>query len=359
MAEKMISNSDILIELFHKKEYRFLQEIDEKIDKLNDTKQELEEKENGIKNLFATSQIEEIKKEKVLEFVVNLKKDILDLEIRIKELNQAIIRLVVDKETYYKYQTQNVKQTVCFIKDKIEEYINLEKKFSKIFSNIDQKINHILEEKTESEEEKPQKNVKIEEKKSKKVIVDKTKEQFNQASKRRTRQGSALKELEEKMVIVQEEQQTASDKKEENVDGISENYNLDNNVLLISEKEGKVFLPYKKIDLQNYLLTYPQDYQNYQEVIEKEYILPLDSFMKNQTLSRFREMYELIRNRELKSMVEAMKLSTKFMFKYELNPAIIAACNTQEELDEYLKCLENNQLEDFQVFDIKFELNLL
>ena len=70
-------------------------------------------------------------------------------------------------------------------------------------------------------------------------------------------------------------------------------------------------------------------------------------------------MYELIRNKEDKTMVEAMKLSTKYMFKYELNPAIIAACDSKKQFDKYMKCLEENKLEEFDLFDIKYELNLL
>lgn len=45
------------------------------------------------------------------------------------------------------------------------------------------------------------------------------------------------------------------------------------------------------------------------------------------------------------------------MFKYNLNPIIISACRTLEELDIYLDCLENNNLEDFDCFEIKFEVS--
>lgn len=352
MTNKMISNSDILSSLFNKKQYNFLQEIDKKLDIIEEQKEELIEKENGIKKLFESEEIDSDKKEKVFKYIKKIKKEIKELEIRSKELNQAVIRLVVDKETSFKYQTQDERQTVSFTKDKIEEFISLEKKFNKELQKVDLKISNILEgkdEKSKSKEFTVENVDKVEEKIENKVIL----------SKRRIRNGSALNEIESLKEIEQidntkiEETEFELEKKEE------EKYAIENKVLLISEKVGKIFLPYKKEDIQSYLIAYPNEYKDYTEVVEKEYILPLDSFMKNQTLARFREMYELVRNKEFKSMLEAMKVASKFMFRYELNPAIIAACNSMEELNKYLNCLEKNTLEEFDIFDIKFELSLL
>ena len=39
-----------------------------------------------------------------------------------------------------------------------------------------------------------------------------------------------------------------------------------------------------------------------------------------------------------------------------LHPAIISACRSINELDVYLDCLEKNELEDFKIFNIKYEL---
>ena len=47
------------------------------------------------------------------------------------------------------------------------------------------------------------------------------------------------------------------------------------------------------------------------------------------------------------------------MFRHDLNPTIIAACKTQEQLEHYLSCLERNSLEEFKDFEIRFELNPL
>ena len=87
--------------------------------------------------------------------------------------------------------------------------------------------------------------------------------------------------------------------------------------------------------------------------------MPLDYYIKHPVLSRFREAYSLIRDREAKSVVEAIKYSMNLMFSYDLNPTIIAACKTQEQLENYLTCLENNELDNFKDFEIKFEISPL
>ena len=132
----------------------------------------------------------------------------------------------------------------------------------------------------------------------------------------------------------------------------------ENNVLTISEKLNQVILPYTKSELKEYLKQYPDKYSSYEDVISKEYIYPLSYYTKYHTLSRFREMYSLIRDREGKSILEALKYGFEFMFRYELNPAIIAACKTQSQFETYLYCLDNNCLEDFHEFIIKFDVRL-
>ena len=44
------------------------------------------------------------------------------------------------------------------------------------------------------------------------------------------------------------------------------------------------------------------------------------------------------------------------MFHYELNPAIIAACKTEQQLENYLECQEKNKLNEFKDFEIRFEV---
>lgn len=130
----------------------------------------------------------------------------------------------------------------------------------------------------------------------------------------------------------------------------------DNPVLVISEKLKKVFLPYYKREIDLYLEQYPNSYKSAKDVINKEFVLPLDHYMHHPVVARFRETYALIRDRESKSIIDALKYALDIMFHYELNPAIIAACKTQEQLEHYMDCAEKNRLDEFKDFEIRFEV---
>lgn len=132
-----------------------------------------------------------------------------------------------------------------------------------------------------------------------------------------------------------------------------------NNTLIISEKDNKVFLPYTVSEIQSYMEKYPKEYKSLEYVINKEFILPLDYYTKHPSLARFREAYSLIRDREAKSVFDALKYALNIMFKYDLNPAIISACKTEEALDFYIECLESKDLSKFNLFKIEFRLNPL
>ncbi|MCI8760545.1 MAG: hypothetical protein HFJ34_05460 [Clostridia bacterium] len=129
----------------------------------------------------------------------------------------------------------------------------------------------------------------------------------------------------------------------------------DNHVLLISEKEQKAYLPFLYEEVKEIYQNSNQQYRTLQDVIENLYILPLDRF-KNSSTARFKESFRLIREKEKGSITKAFDLGLELMFKYELNPIIIAACRNLDELDIYLDCLEENELQEFPCFEIKFEV---
>ncbi len=131
----------------------------------------------------------------------------------------------------------------------------------------------------------------------------------------------------------------------------------DNHVLIISEKEKKVFLPYSQKEILLYLEQYPNAYKSANDVIKKEFIVSLDYYMKHPVVARFREAYSLTRDREAKTVIDAFKYGIELMFNYDLNPAIIAACKTQQQLENYLTCKEKNKLEDFTDFKIEFRVS--
>ena len=131
----------------------------------------------------------------------------------------------------------------------------------------------------------------------------------------------------------------------------------DNNVLIISEKDDKVFLPYKVEEINDYLEQFPEQYSSFESVVAKEFILPLNYYMSHPVIARFREAYSLCRDREAKTIFESLKYGMDLMFNRRLNPAIIAACKTQEQLSNYMNCLEKNDLKHFTDFEIRFEVN--
>lgn len=129
----------------------------------------------------------------------------------------------------------------------------------------------------------------------------------------------------------------------------------DNDVLIISEKEQFAYLPYKYLEVEKIYKNSNGKYSSIQDVIDKLYAIPLNKF-KNSSISRFRESFNLVKNKENASMIKALELGLELMFKYDLNPIIIAACRNLDELDIYLDCLESNELFEFKCFEIKFEV---
>lgn len=133
---------------------------------------------------------------------------------------------------------------------------------------------------------------------------------------------------------------------------VIENNLEDNKTLVISEEDGKVYLPYTKEDIKKDVLQ--NKGAKISEVIDQKYVLPLDKY-KNSMRARFREGYNLMYYREKKSKRSAIMLGIELMFESNLHPAIISACKTLEELDIYLDCLEDNELEKFSCFKIIYK----
>ncbi len=123
-------------------------------------------------------------------------------------------------------------------------------------------------------------------------------------------------------------------------------------ILLISSKTGKVILPYAEEDIERYI-KYGK-YETKDQVIENEYTISLDKY-KNESLARVKEGYKLARKKERKSINESIKYAINLLFERRLHPAIITACNSIDELDIYLACLDENVPGLFDFFDIIFE----
>lgn len=129
----------------------------------------------------------------------------------------------------------------------------------------------------------------------------------------------------------------------------------DNGVLLISEIQNKVVLPYTKNEVLDIYNNSIDKYKSIEEVIEKNFTRDLNDF-RHQFSSRFRETINLVVKKEKMSYFEGLNLASELWGKRYLHPAIISACKNLEELNVYLDCLDKNELEDFKIFKIKYEL---
>jgi hypothetical protein len=128
---------------------------------------------------------------------------------------------------------------------------------------------------------------------------------------------------------------------------------LKNNTLVISEKSGKVILPYFISDIKS-IITKDYTKNEVENLIDNNYVVPLDNY-KNQRISRFKEAYHLYNSKEKVPKLQSIKKATNIALNNKLNPAIITACKTHFELDTYMECLENNKVDKFNIFDIQYE----
>lgn len=127
----------------------------------------------------------------------------------------------------------------------------------------------------------------------------------------------------------------------------------DNKTLLISEEKNKTFLPYTIKELCSKYDS--SKYSSIEDFINAEYTISNDYF-KFPIYSRFKEGYKLVREKEHGSIQKAINLGIELMFNSKLNPSIITACKNLNELNIYLDCLEENELNKFMCFDIKYEV---
>lgn len=129
----------------------------------------------------------------------------------------------------------------------------------------------------------------------------------------------------------------------------------DNDTLIISEKSGYVYLPFKVSDLNSEYIEKKNKYSGLVDLVNKEYTIPIGRY-KNSVTSRFKEAYLLMTNKEKSSALSGLELGLELAFNYSLHPAIISACKNLDELDEYLDALESKDLSQFNSFKVSFEL---
>ena len=207
---------------------------------------------------------------------------------------------------------------------------------------------------TNKEEQYKDENVKRKkdfEKRLEKKLEEKTKKK---SSKKENKKAKGNKNKEKDNVVLNEESENQNI--ENNVETCKNKKTeiKDNNVLVISEIKGKVFLPYT-VNEVNTLFEKNKKYADIQEVIDNDFVVPIERY-KNSAISRFKEAYNLMRKKEKASRRESLDVAVEVAFNGSLNPAIITACKNVEELDDYLDCLESDSLDNFKKFEIRYEV---
>lgn len=128
----------------------------------------------------------------------------------------------------------------------------------------------------------------------------------------------------------------------------------DNDTLVISEKLGKVILPFKAKEIMDILNSEGSGYLSAKDIIEHQFTRNLSEY-KIQFASRYKEAMKLAREREDYGIIKSFVLSTKMMNKSFLHPAVISACKTLNQLNDYLECLGKNDLDNFKDFKVVYE----
>jgi len=136
------------------------------------------------------------------------------------------------------------------------------------------------------------------------------------------------------------------------------NNNYQENTLTISETSGKVTLPYTLSEVEEIFNSNPGKYSSIDGVIHKKFTLPL-SMYKSPIISRFKEAFKLMKDKEKSSLSDAVSLGFELMFRSDIHPAIITACDSLDDLDAYLDYLDSDGKMDFNCFKIIFDFKPL
>ena len=167
---------------------------------------------------------------------------------------------------------------------------------------------------------------------------------------------NTIVENSEETVIIEE---SASENIENEISKMPETSNSDESnktnfiekTLLINYKTDIAILPYSLFDLEEYFSENPEKYSSISDIIEKEYTVSLKDY-KNNSISRFKETFKLARDKNHFSFFEALNYANKLKSETEVEPIIIAACESVHELDCYLECLYNDSITSFNCFNI-------
>ena len=320
MIKDILYKSDILDGLLLQKDLDFLQESHDRQEKL----------EYGIK-------MADLKRDKIIEYINKIDID----GDEVKNVNPKYLKKYVDSAEEA-FESSN--SIIRNLNNQLDKFTDIEKDILELIvkkeennsvdiikkvSQIDNKINQYKINQKQIDEENNRYNFVVD-KFLKKMGIEKI----------------SIKDNNPKRNLLYKEE------------GTNDDFDIKDNLeLIVSERQRRVYLPYTKIEIESFLTNYPEDYCSAKDVIEQEFVIDISMYNKHPILARFREAYALSRNKEMKSAIDSLKFAMDMMFRSNVNPTIIAAVKSQKQLEDYIECLESNQLEKFKYFTIKFEVN--
>ena len=128
-----------------------------------------------------------------------------------------------------------------------------------------------------------------------------------------------------------------------------------NKVLFISYKNNYAILPHTTEDLEKAFSDNPEKYSSLQDIIDKEYTISLKDYKIDSSSTVYDECFNIAKNKCNYNSLKAMKFANSAKRIEGANPLIIRACNNVNEVEFYLNCLENNKLDEFNLFKIEEE----
>lgn len=326
MLKEIQKNSELLKSLFSENEFIFLSEFENEFSHIDKQLSTLSQYRDLVLNQINTGNSSSETTE-ILHIIDNNIKNLKNIQTHLKGFNSDLVNLLIAIEQN-DTDSERFERDSKYIQGKISEYSQELRETEKSLLLDNSKIRAFIVKINNSEIDTPS------------LFPEKTLNDDND-KKKKTKSRTKNSEI------------TTSD-----ISLVFNPSNIkDNNKLIISDKRRKVFLPFKISELDEYLQNFENDFSSYEDVISQEFIIPIGRFTKNTVVARFRETYALIRDRESKSVFEAIKRGLELMFVYNLNAAIIAACKSEEDLDNYLSHLKKKTTENFNRFKIEYEVS--
>ena len=81
----------------------------------------------------------------------------------------------------------------------------------------------------------------------------------------------------------------------------------------------------------------------------------MDNYKIDSSSTVYDECFNIAKNKCNYSSLKAMKFANSVKRIENVNPLIIRACKDTTEIEFYIDCLENNKLDEFNLFIIKEE----